>query len=71
MLGLSVTANVFDAECERLAEIVVDVAGSATVAATATPRHGAQRNGAARPGAHPKTSHEGRSRIGTVSRIAS
>jgi acetyl-CoA synthetase len=35
VLGLSVSANVFDAECERLAEIVVDVADGATVPAAA------------------------------------
>ena len=42
VLGLSVTANVFDAECERLAEIVIDVARGATVAASSSPRHGAR-----------------------------
>ena len=72
VLGLSVTANVFDAECERLAEVVVDVAGGATAAASLSPRHGAHRNGAARAAAaRNSASHAGRSRISTVSRVAS
>jgi DNA-binding IclR family transcriptional regulator len=70
VLGLSVTANVFDAECERLAEVVVDVARSATAAAT-TQHHG-QRTATVRTAAHATTSaHEGRSRIGNVTRVAS
>jgi transcriptional regulator of acetoin/glycerol metabolism len=72
VLGLSVTANVFDAECEHLAEIVVDVAQGATVAASSSPRHGAVRNGASRAAAaRNSASHAGRSRISTVSRVAS
>jgi DNA-binding IclR family transcriptional regulator len=72
VLGLSVTANVFDAECEHLAEIVVDVAQAATVAASSSPRHGAVRNGASRAAAaRNSASHAGRSRISTVSRVAS
>jgi DNA-binding IclR family transcriptional regulator len=72
VLGLSVTANVFDAEYERLVEIVVDVAQGATVAASASPRHGALHNGASRTAAaRNSASHAGRSRISTVSRVAS
>jgi acetyl-CoA synthetase len=67
VLGLSVTANVFDAECERLAEIVVDVAKSATPLATSQ-RHGPPRTGSVRA---KTSSHEGRSRIGSVTRVAS
>ena len=72
VLGLSVTANVFDAECKALAEIVMDVASGATVAASSSPHNGAARNGTARVAAARKsTSHAGRSRIGAVSRVAS
>jgi hypothetical protein len=63
---------VFDAEYERLAEIVVDVAQGATVAASSSPRHGAVRNGATRVAAVRKSaSHAGRSRISNVARVAS
>ena len=70
VLGLSVTANVFDAEYEQLAETVMDVASAATVPASSSPHNGAARNGRA-AAARKSASHAGRSRISTVSRVAS
>ncbi len=48
-LGMSVTANVFDSEVARLAEVVVEVAQDAAGAATANP-HGSAQAGVARRG---------------------
>jgi acetyl-CoA synthetase len=70
VLGMSVTASVFDAECERLAEIVIDVAKGATVPAS-TRRNGAGARGSARYGARAARSHAGRPRIAGVPRVAS
>jgi len=70
VLGMSVTANVFDAEYEQLAETVMDVASAATVPASSSPHNGAARNGRA-AAARKSASHAGRSRISTVSRVAS
>jgi hypothetical protein len=69
-LGMSVTANVFDAECERLAEVVIDVAKGATVPAS-TRRNGAGTRGSGRNGTRAPRSRAGRPRIAGVPRLAS
>jgi DNA-binding IclR family transcriptional regulator len=74
VLGLSVSANVFDAECERLAEVVIDVAGEANVPASRRLRRGAghnrERNGT-RTAARAASERTGRARVSGMPRLAS
>jgi DNA-binding IclR family transcriptional regulator len=70
VLGLSVTANVFDAECERLAEIVMSVAKGATVPASARANRAGRRT-AARGAIAAGSSETHRPGVAGVSRLAS